>query len=395
MEICFLFVLFCTLNFFLLLIILRRDTRTQTSMADVIFVTVYLHDINNYKEFNTLYSEFLKKQGCTSSMPARACFAVEELPRHAMIEIECVACTKGTSQSTGNCTTPPKYASWRRSGDIVWVSGMIGDDMKADVKTQTTEALKHLVTCLKDAGSSPEKVTKVTVYLADISYYAKMNEAYAQVFGVNGAAPPARAAFAVKDLPLGAKVEIQAIAYSGMNELEPVSGASAVKVYTPAIVVDDLVFCSGQVALDPKSKKKELVGAGDIVKETTQALKNLQALLERSGSSLSSVKMVNIFLKDMNDYSKVNEVYRRFFKDKTCFPARACVAVKDLPLGALVEIECKADRVKSMPIFTSKNMKIAAVAVLSIGVVVGLASYFLTAGSSTKKKKVVTLRRRR
>ena len=195
------------------------------------------------------------------------------------------------------------------------------------------------------------------------------------MFGKDGVAPPARAAFAVKDLPLGAKVEIQAIAFTkpykfeyDYYEVEPVSGASAVKMYTPAMVFADpddhrrdFVFCSGQVALDPKSKSKKLVGAGDIEKETTQALKNLEALLLRSGSSLRCVKMVNIFLKDMDDYDSVNKIYRRFFTGKN-LPARACVEVKDLPLGALVEIECTAERESPSQLFSSRNIKIAAVA---------------------------------
>ncbi len=344
--------------------------------------------------------EFLKKYKCEDEPPARVCIAVKELPKHAMIEIECVAGQKAFVSKKGGIAG--MFSSFGRIGNVVFLSGQIADNAAlkdGDVKTQTRSALKKMVHILENqAEISVKNVLKVTVYLADISYYAEMNEAYAEVFGKDGVAPPARAAFAVKDLPLGAKVEIQAIAFSQPLPkksddtilVEPVSGASAVKVYTPAMVkVDstdprrDFVFCSGQVALDPKSKSKKLVGAGDIEKETTQALKNLEALLLRSGSSLRCVKKVNIFLKDMDDYDQVNKIYRRFFTGKN-LPARACVEVKDLPLGALVEIECKAERESPSQLFSSRNIKIAAVAVVTVGILIGAVSYFF---SSPAKKK--------
>ena len=94
--------------------------------------------------------------------------------------------------------------------------------------------------------------------------------------------------------------------------------------------------------------------------------------------------MVNIFLKDMDHYGSVNKIYRRFFKGKN-LPARACVEVKDLPLGALVEIECKAERENPSQLFSSRNIKFAAVAVVTVGILIGAVSYFFS--SPTTKKK--------
>ncbi|KKK16869.1 hypothetical protein ARAM_006198 [Aspergillus rambellii] len=95
-------------------------------------------------------------------------------------------------------------------------------------------------------------------------------------------------------------------------------------------VVGDLVFCSGQIGVDPKTNK--------MVEGTRQVLKNLSAVLEAGGSSIHDVAKVNIFLADMNDFSAVNEVYASFFPDPK--PARTCVAAKTLPMGTDVEIEC-------------------------------------------------------
>ena len=159
-----------------------------------------------------------------------------------------------------------------------------------------------------------------------------------------GAALDARAAFAVKGLPLGCKVEIAAVASSADTGATRtvVKGAAAVPVYSPAISTQRIAFVSGQIALNPESATKELVGGDDVKEQTKQALKNLLAVLAMAGATAAGVNKTNIFVTDMAHYAAVNEVYKTVFvKDP---PARACVAVKALPMGALVEIEAKAVR---------------------------------------------------
>ena len=110
---------------------------------------------------------------------------------------------------------------------------------------------------------------------------------------------------------------------------------------SPAVDGANLKFISGQIALNPSADKKELVGAGDVTKETTQAITNLKTVLENAGSSLGNVCKVNIFIMNMQDYAAINEVYIGFF-GKENLPARAVVQVANLPMGALVELECVA-----------------------------------------------------
>ncbi|KAL4787586.1 Endoribonuclease L-PSP/chorismate mutase-like protein [Aspergillus varians] len=104
-----------------------------------------------------------------------------------------------------------------------------------------------------------------------------------------------------------------------------------------ATVVGDIVFCSGQLGIDPKTGK---MVEGTIKDRTRQILANLSAVLTASGSSLADVAKVNVFLADMNDFGDVNEVYMEAFPEPR--PARTCVAVKTLPMGSDVEIECSA-----------------------------------------------------
>jgi 2-iminobutanoate/2-iminopropanoate deaminase len=108
----------------------------------------------------------------------------------------------------------------------------------------------------------------------------------------------------------------------------------AVGPYSQGVRVGNLVFTAGQVAIDPAVGK--LVGE-DAPAQADQALRNLKAVLEAAGSSLDNVVKTTVFLKSMDDYKGVNEVYARYFTQNP--PARSAVEVAGLPLGALVEIE--------------------------------------------------------
>jgi 2-iminobutanoate/2-iminopropanoate deaminase len=112
---------------------------------------------------------------------------------------------------------------------------------------------------------------------------------------------------------------------------------AAIGPYSQAVKVGNLLFCSGQIPLDPKTM--EMVGDTAAI-QCEQVMKNLTNLLAASGSSLAQVARTTIFLASMDDFGSVNEVYGRHFGDHR--PARACVAVKELPKGSLVEIDCIA-----------------------------------------------------
>ena len=111
---------------------------------------------------------------------------------------------------------------------------------------------------------------------------------------------------------------------------------SAIGPYSQGMIVGDLVFTSGQIPLNPESG--ELVT--EISKATVQVMANLSAVLEAAGSSLEKVIKTTIFLQDLKDFEKVNEIYGDYFKDN--LPARSCVQVAKLPKGATIEIEAIA-----------------------------------------------------
>ena len=112
---------------------------------------------------------------------------------------------------------------------------------------------------------------------------------------------------------------------------------AAIGPYSQAVKVGDLLFCSGQIPLNPETM--EMVG-DTAAAQCEQVMGNLRSVLEAAGGGLDRVVRTTIFLTSMADFAAVNEVYAKHFGDHK--PARACVAVKELPKAALVEIDCIA-----------------------------------------------------
>ena len=128
-------------------------------------------------------------------------------------------------------------------------------------------------------------------------------------------------------------MEIRTIATDGAPK--------AIGPYSQAVAAGELIFCAGQVALDPASGESV---AGDVRAQTERVLENLTAVLAAAGSDLRHVVKTTVYLTDFNDFAAMNEVYGARFGDHR--PARATVGVSALPKGLRVEIECVAIRGK-------------------------------------------------
>lgn len=108
---------------------------------------------------------------------------------------------------------------------------------------------------------------------------------------------------------------------------------SAIGPYSQAVMTGNTVYTSGQIALDPATGA---LNGDDIKTQTEQVMKNLAAVLDAAGTSFENVVKTTCFLADIADFAAFNEIYGKYI---TSAPARSCVAVKDLPKGALVEVE--------------------------------------------------------
>lgn len=118
-----------------------------------------------------------------------------------------------------------------------------------------------------------------------------------------------------------------------LNKVSTNNAPKAIGPYSQAIICGNMVYTSGQIALSPETAA--LVGA-NVTEQTEQVMKNLSAVLKEAGSDMKNIIKTTCFLADIADFAAFNEVYGKYITEA---PARSCVAAKDLPKGALVEVE--------------------------------------------------------
>lgn len=112
---------------------------------------------------------------------------------------------------------------------------------------------------------------------------------------------------------------------------------AAIGPYSQAVLVNGMLFTSGVIPIDPETNT---LVEGDVTVQARQAIGNLKNLIEASGASMDKVVKTTVFIKDMNDFGKINDIYKDFFTSD--FPARSCVEVARLPKDVLIEIEAIA-----------------------------------------------------
>lgn len=125
-----------------------------------------------------------------------------------------------------------------------------------------------------------------------------------------------------------------------ISKIQTDKAPKAIGPYSQAVCVGDLIFTSGQIPLDPETG---MIAGESITEQTHRVCKNLEAVLCAAGGSLKSAVKTVCFLSEMADFAAFNEVYAQYFTEK---PARSCMAVKELPKGALVEVEVIAQIIK-------------------------------------------------
>jgi 2-iminobutanoate/2-iminopropanoate deaminase len=122
--------------------------------------------------------------------------------------------------------------------------------------------------------------------------------------------------------------------------IDPSDAPSAIGTYSQGIETDGLVFTSGQIGLEPSTGK---MVDGGIDAQTLQSLQNIDAILRAVRLDRTAIAKLTVFVKDLNDFPSVNKAFENYF-DGIEYPARSTVEVSELPLGALVEIECIATK---------------------------------------------------
>lgn len=120
------------------------------------------------------------------------------------------------------------------------------------------------------------------------------------------------------------------------KKIESKKGPQSVGPYSPGIIANNIIFLSGQLGMDTDGN----IVSDDIVEQTQYVFKNIGILLNEVGLDYSHIVKTTVYLTDMNDFSKVNEEYEKYFEK--IYPARSCIEISRLPKGGKVEIECIA-----------------------------------------------------
>ena len=122
-----------------------------------------------------------------------------------------------------------------------------------------------------------------------------------------------------------------------MKQISTNNAPAAIGPYSQAVVSGNLVYCSGQIPINPQTGE---IPQG-VQQQAHQALTNVKNLLSAAGTSIEKVIKTSVFIKDMNDFTAINEIYAQYFTEP--FPARSCVEVARLPKDVLIEIEVIAE----------------------------------------------------
>ena len=124
-------------------------------------------------------------------------------------------------------------------------------------------------------------------------------------------------------------------------EIKTENAPAAIGPYVQGVDLGNIIITSGQIPVDPKTGEI----AADIIAQTTQSLENIQAIVEKAGLNVANIVKTTVFVKDLNDFARVNATYEAFFnKHNAPYPARSCVEVARLPKDVCIEIEAIAIR---------------------------------------------------
>ena len=236
----------------------------------------------------------------------------------------------------GGAAVPLSSAIW--AGDTLYISGKGSRDPQTGkhpegFEAQVRQALENCGISLKEAGLSFADVVNSNVYLTDIKNFPAMNKVYKTYFAQN---PPARTTIAVPALPGDSQVEITFIASRSADRkyLFPEGlKASPNDLYTLGVMAGEFLYLSGQGSRHYLSKE---FPSGSFDAQVRQTLENLSAVLKAAGLDFSNVVKSDVYLTDMANFEKMNEVYKTYFKSDR--PVRATVGVAALPGEIPIEI---------------------------------------------------------
>jgi reactive intermediate/imine deaminase len=347
-------------------------------MDDVVRITVFLEDISDMDAVDEVYATFFP-----SYVPTRTTVAVAGLPRGASVQIEALVSNgEGTipdapqagdlvkvAENTDNAPKSPlstqtvAFSHYNNLSAQLPIDPTTGDLVAGGVQEQAGQCLKNVKAILESIDVPFDDIVKINIFLTDLSDIEAVNEVYTTFFPDAAIARtvgyvPARTTVAVAALPMNALVQIEAVVSHGdgtppqavedrhgiVIKANNTTDAPIDALSTQTVAFSHYNHISGQLPVDPKTGE---VVAGGVKEQAGQCLENLKAIVESIDHTMGDVVKVNVFLKNIEDISAVDEVYATYFPGG--IPARRTVGVSALAKDALIQIDAVVSNAEGTP----------------------------------------------
>jgi len=347
-------------------------------MDDVVAVTIFLKNSADMDAVDEVYTTFFP-----SGIPARTTVAVSALPLQALVQMEVlVSHAEGTIPNapqagdlikvTNNTSKAPvshlsaqsvAFSHYNHLSAQLPLDPGTGGVVVGGVKEQAGQCLKNIKAILESIDVPFDDIVKINIFLKNLSDMEAVNEVYTTFFPDSAIARavayvPARTIVAASGLPMDALIQIEAVVSHGdgtppqavedrhglIIEARNTENAPKSSLSTQSVAFSHYNHLTAQLPLDPKTGK---VVAGGIKEHAEQCLKNIKAIVDSVDHAMDDVVKITVFLKEIADSDAVDEVYTTFFPSG--IPARTTVAVSELPMDALVQIDAVVSNAEGTP----------------------------------------------
>lgn len=348
------------------------------SMNDIIRISIFLTNMKDLDTVTDVYNSFF-----SSYKPALTVVGVDALPVNALVQVEALVSNgEGTIPNapqagdlvklTNHTTNAPScnlstqtvaFSHYNNISAQLPIDPKTGRILSTCVKAQTRQCLANIKTILESIDVPADDIVKITIFVKNLDDIDKVNGVYSTFFPDSGIARavgyvPARTVVAANDLPMGAKVQVEAVVSHGdgtppqaiedrhglIIEANNTKDAPINPLATQTVAFSHYNNISAQLPIDASTGK---LVSNEVGAQTEQCLQHIKTIVESVDHKLDDVVKVNIFLKNIADLDKVDAAYKKFFPNG--IPARRVVGVGELPNGALVQIDAIVGNAEGTP----------------------------------------------
>lgn len=345
-------------------------------MDDMVKVTLFLKNMGDLEAVNAVYREFFPR-----NLPTRTVLAVAALPLGAAIQMDALLSNgEGTfpqapcpliKLARNSCRAPTDplsthtvaFSHYNNIGAQLPVDAATGQLVAGGIQEQAAQCLRNIKNVLESIDVPFDDIVKVTLYLTSLADLEAVNEVYRTFFPDSAIARavaylPARSVIAASALPMGARVQMDAVISHGdgtppqlvedrhnlVIRARNTDKAPRSPLHSQSVAFSHYNHIAGQLPIDMATGK---VLTGCIKEQTAQCLGHIKTIVESIGHVMDDIVKVNIQVKNIEDLDAVNAIYTKYFP--SYLPARTVIGVSELPAGALVQMDAVLSNAESTP----------------------------------------------